>query len=124
MAKAKRVVVIDPIARTVWEATVESLKDMQVLVGGLIERCCILPNGDELYANEEIMLNGPRHFFTLEDTDMVFPIAGKAFLIGSVTPTGNNRSAISNVDNIRAKVVWHTQRQALALVQSLEEESE
>lgn len=103
MKKPKRVVVIDPSKNEVYEAEVTSLKDMRAIVGGLIERAIILENGDELYVNEEGLFDSTlRPFFIDGGINQAF--VGTAYIIGSVTPTGDNRAAASKVEEIRKKV--------------------
>lgn len=101
--KTKRVLVIDPEARTVTEAEVTDLRSMQLIVRGLIERALIFENGDELYVNEEGLFHTPNYFFEVKG----FPVAlcGRAYVIGSVTPSGNNRASTKfSVDELKKEI--------------------
>jgi hypothetical protein len=102
MAKAKRVIHVNAQEKTIKETSVSTLEEMQALVGGLIERVCILENGDEVYANEEGLLGSePKSWFRIDSYPR--PIAGSAYVIGSVTASGNNRPCKSTVDDIKAQ---------------------
>lgn len=100
--KPKRVIHINATERTIKETSVSSLEDCQKLVGGLIERVCILPNGDEVYANEEGLLGDLSNQQWIGVDSQPRPIAGSAYVIGSVTASGNNRPCKSTVNDIKA----------------------
>ena len=100
--KQKRVIFIDTANRTVSETTVATLDDMQKLVGGLIERATVLENGDELYVNEEGFFDSNPQLFFIDGAHQWF--AGNAYIIGSVTDSGNNRPAKSTIGEIVKKV--------------------
>jgi len=103
----RKVVVVDPAARSIVNSVVSSLEDAQAIVGGLIERICTLPNGDEVYANEEALFNSELVPFLLVFEDVPpIKIVGPAYIIGSVTDSGNNRDVSSTVDKIRKCVVF------------------
>lgn len=100
--KSKRVLFINSEKREITETTVSCLEDMQKLVGGYIERAHIFENGDEVYVNEEGLLLAMNFFFRIRDGHQ--PFAGNAYVIGQVTPSGNNRSAITTVEELRKQL--------------------
>lgn len=100
----KRVLHIDTMNKRIVETHVESLEDCQALVGGLIERGHILPNGDEVYVNEEGLLGEPRDFFKIARAYQ--PFAGNGYIIGSVTEDGDNRSAVTTIEQAVNLVVF------------------
>lgn len=101
--KPKRVLLIDPAARTVTEATVSRLEDMQKIVGGRIERARICECGHEVYVNEEGLFNDELVPFMIDGAG---PFVGPAFVIGPVTPTGDNRPATLSVEEVRKMIRW------------------
>lgn len=96
--KKKRVLIINAKDKNITEGEVSSLKDCQAIVGGRIERGHILDNGDEVYVNEEGLLSSEEYFFWIKGAHQ--PFAGNGYIIGSVTPTGNNRSATSEIKDL------------------------
>lgn len=102
--KPKRVIHINSVTQTISETTVECLKDCQNLVGGYIERGLILANGDELYVDEEGLLKNCEFWFSIIGHPR--PFAGNAYIIGSVTASGNNRPAISELAEIKKRVTF------------------
>lgn len=102
MANPKRVIHVDATNRTIRETTVTSLEDCQALVGGLIERVCILKNGDEVYANEEGLLGASEEIKWVGIDSHPRPVAGSMYIIGSVTASGANRPCKSTTDEIKA----------------------
>lgn len=104
--KPKRVVIINSEDRVFLEAQVSSLDDMQKIVGGLIERAFILPNGDEIYVNEEGLLSQPTDFFSVRGAPE--PFAGNAYVIGEVDDVGDNNGARSTLGDIKRLVRFMT----------------
>lgn len=100
----KRVIMINAELQIITEGVVIGLSGMQKLVGGYIERAHIFENGDELYVNEEGLLQNTNHFFVVEGFHQ--PFAGNAYVIGPVTANGNNRGAVSTVEEIKALVTF------------------
>ena len=87
--KSRRVIVIDPKEKSITEASVKNLADMQAIVGGRIERALTLPTGDEIYVNEEGLFTDALYAFRVPglETGTYF---GKAYVIGGVTNSGDN----------------------------------
>lgn len=100
--KPKRVIVINTELKQVYEAHVCGLKDMQKIVGGLIERAMILDNGDEIYVNEEGLFDQSLKPFVIDGNVFI----GNAYIIGSVTSSGGNRPAASSVDDIYRQITF------------------
>lgn len=77
-----RTIVIDPKARTVTEREVPNgLEEWQAIVGGNIEQVVILPNGDEIYADENgRMHGGTYHWWGLRGQPLA--LTGSAFIVG------------------------------------------
>ncbi len=69
--------------------TVTTLEDMQKLVGGLICLAWILPNGDELYVNDEGLLRDEIEFFRITYMGSSQTFAGDGFISGPVDKDGN-----------------------------------
>jgi hypothetical protein len=102
--KTKRVLHINVENETITETTISCLEDMQALVGGLIERAAVFPNGDELYVNEEGLLEENPRWFMVKGGHQ--PYAGNGFIIGGPDSRGNNQPAISTVDQFKNNIVW------------------
>lgn len=103
--KNKRVLIIDAANREIREGAVSTLEDCQALVGGLIERGIILENGDEVYINEEGLLDDTQeNFFRVEGAEAHRPFAGNGYIIGEVTSSGDNRPAASSISDMRKRV--------------------
>lgn len=102
--KQKRVVVIDTQNRKIYESEISTLKDMQKIVSGYVERGFTLENGDEVYVNEDGLNDETLKAFYIEGAHQ--PFAGNAFVIGKVTSSGNNRAAQSSVKEVINRVRW------------------
>lgn len=97
MGVDKRVIAIYTDSQKVEAMTVTRLEDMQEIVGGNIERACILDNGDEVYVNDEGLFQEPLHFFTINGAG---PFAGNAYVIGKVDSRGYNTHVASTEEEI------------------------
>lgn len=100
--KPKRVVIIDTKNMEIREGEVTDLKSMQAIVGGYIERAHITEDGHEVYVNEEGLFDNSLMPFVFEGAHQ--PFVGNAYIIGSVTDTGNNRPATMGVDEAKRMV--------------------
>jgi hypothetical protein len=75
------VVVIDAEKKEVRIESIDNkLEAMQGIVGGLIERAWVLSNGDDLYVNEEGLLNGSKSGFVMDHAPQ--PYMGSGFIVG------------------------------------------
>lgn len=102
--KQKKVIFINTKERTVEERMVSELEEMQALVGGYIERAHIFKNGDEVYVNEEGLFdNSLSPFFMV---GCPHPYVGNGYIIGKVTPSGNNRSVKMTLEEVKKLVVF------------------
>lgn len=99
----QRVIFIDAASGAFLETKVYSLEDMQSLVGGLIECACRLPNGDEIYVNEEGLFNGYLRGFTVDGNDTE-PFVGNGFVIGSPDELGEHTDAESTIRYVMDRV--------------------
>lgn len=103
-----RAIFINSETRTVTEGEIDAtatLRGMQKAVGGLIERGASFANGDELYVNEEGLLNAPQFFF---DIGAHQPFAGNAIIVNANRRSGATTAAKSSVEEIRQRVVFLT----------------
>jgi hypothetical protein len=110
-----RAIVIDSMMQTVKEATLskeDTLTQMQTLVGGYIERATQLPNGDDVFVNEEGLLRSPRHFFTIVGGHQ--PYAGNAVILNS-DEEGDSAPAKSDLVYITTSVKFLTLEEVRAL---------
>lgn len=100
-----KVIHISATEQTVTETFVESLEDCQKLVGGYIERVCVLENGDELYADEDGLQKDPEYFFSIA-TLGGFPVfvAGDGYVIGPTDENGDNSDVQYSANAIRSMV--------------------
>lgn len=101
---AKRAIHIDAEARTVTETTVDTLEDLQKLVGGWIEFACELPSDDVVFVNEEGLLGEPKHFFYIDGSPQ--PYAGSGVVLGPCDGDGEETAATSDVDELRSRVTF------------------
>jgi hypothetical protein len=106
MRKKLRVLIINSEDRTITEGEISSLQDAQAIVGGYIERATTFANGDELYVNEEGLLNSPQFFFNILGGHQ--PFAGNAYIIGAVDGEGENLGAVTKVDEAKYWVQFIT----------------
>lgn len=107
-----RVIVIDAKAREVREAEVDGkLESLQAIVGGWIE-LVRFSEYDDLYVNEEGLINGTREFFLYEG---FHPLAGSGVLIGNDCDGGQKSTDLS-VEEVREKVGFLTVEEVRNLV--------
>ena len=102
-----RAIAIDPKLRTVKEVHIRhdangSLADMQAAVGGLIELATTLPNGDDVFVNDEGLFLY-RDFFVIDGAHQ--PFAGPAIVLNH-TPFGSSRPVRSTVADITNLITW------------------
>lgn len=81
-----RVIIINPQDCTISEGSVETLADMQKIVGGLIEPVA-LPCGHEVYVNEEGLFE--ETFFMPFRILGAPTLVGPAFIAGGVDDNGD-----------------------------------
>lgn len=99
-----RVIHVNAKTREILETEVETLEDMQALVGGYIERAETLDNGDDVFVNEEGLFEGYDFGFSIGPRLFV----GNGFVIGPVDDEGNSTSAKSTVDGVLDSVQFQT----------------
>jgi len=101
----RRVVHINAEAGSVGVAPVACLGDMQKLVGGLIELVTELPNGDEVWANEEALLIDGLRSFTLDVPGRhALRLYGNAYVIGRCYADAESTDALSTSESVRQAV--------------------
>ncbi len=98
-----RTIIIDSEKREIRIAFVKGLEEMQAIVGGPIERACVLENNDEVYVNEEGLFGSPQHFFFIHG---IMPFAGNGFIIGKTNDKGDNLDFKSSLEQIGDAVVF------------------
>lgn len=97
--KTRKVLFIDARQRTIVETTIDSLEDMQKLVGGLIERAYEFDDGNEIYVNEEGLFDSSLNFgFFVQGGHQVY--IGNGFLIGPPTKRGNLTDCTMSVNDL------------------------
>lgn len=97
----KRMIVIDVHKKEVREQFVhekDSLKAMQDIVGGYIERAWTASRDIDLYVDEEGMLKEPTKFFRLDGCTQ--PYAGNGVICGGKFAKN------ATLDEVRAKVAF------------------
>ncbi len=99
--KKIKVIIINATERTITEGVVTGLESCQKIVGGLIAVATELPNGDEVFVNDEGLLNGPQAFF---DIGAHQEFAGDGYVIGPCNRNGYSTDVRSTVEEIKAKV--------------------
>jgi hypothetical protein len=108
-----KAILIDSANRTISEGTIgtgrAALKDMQAVVGGLIQIAHEWPNGDVLYVDEEGMFKPQSHFFRFQGYDQ--PLAGNGLIIGS-DDGGSNADVKLTVAEITPLVTFLNRAQA------------
>ena len=98
----RRVVHINAETGSVAVAPVACLGDMQKLVGGLIEMVTELPNGDEVWANEEaLLIDGLRAFSLDVPGRHALWLYGNAYVIGRCDADGESTDALSSPQSIQ-----------------------
>lgn len=106
----KRVIVISGKNKACIEWDVETLADMQKIVGGRIEPVCLLPNGDEVYANEEANFDEDKRGFIIvamvRGSVGMVRVLGNAFVIGAIDEKGDSTSAISSFETVVQSVIF------------------
>ena len=101
----RRAVHINAEMGSVAVAPVACLGDMQKLVGGLIEMVTELPNGDEVWANEEaLFINGLRSFTLDVPGRHALWLYGNAYVIGRCDDDGESTDALSTAESVRQAV--------------------
>jgi hypothetical protein len=103
-----KIIIIDADMRDIYEKTIGTddsekvLEAMQDAVGGLIERAGELENGDDVYVNEEGLINGTVNCFQMPGVGQG-AFAGSAIVVGH-DGDGNTVEAKSTKGEIRKKV--------------------
>lgn len=82
-----KILVIDSINRQVRPFVVNSYKDMQQIVGGIIERAVTLTTRDDIFVDEEGMFKAYRYGFVIKGAHQ--PFIGNGFVIGEANCEGN-----------------------------------
>lgn len=103
--KPRRIIIIDAQEKILHEATVTDLKDMQKIVGGYICLACSLPNGDEIYVNDEGLLSDPKFFFYPEGAHQPFALNG--FIIGGPDSEGELTDAKIKLEEAKAMIEFY-----------------
>ena len=84
---------------------ISTLQKMQAIVGGYIERALTLPNGDEIYVNEEGLFTQPCKWFAIPGHQ---PFAGNGVIVAS-DHLGDTISAVSSLSELRRKIHFFDQ---------------
>ena len=98
--------------RTVLEVEIDSLDDMQKLIGGYIEAAYQWENGDVLYVDEEGLLKVQDYFFALPEERPDQPFAGNGVLVGREEEGPQFAGGYTThppaitADELKAKIVW------------------
>lgn len=119
MSKQYRTLAINAETREVKEVKAGTLKEFQALVGGYIARGLELPNGDEVFVNDEGLLGSPEHFFYIDGAAQ--PFAGNAYVTGATTRAGNSSDAKSEIKAVFDSITWLTRADLPGLLVSLRE---
>lgn len=93
--KELKVIVIDVEKKEFRESPVSTLEDMQKIVGGYICLAGRLPNGDEIYVDDDGRLKAQIGGFIT--TGMRMPMVGNGFIIGAVDDDGENTDVEATV---------------------------
>jgi len=113
MSDQKRVTAfkIDAKAQLIIPVTISCLTEMQECVGGYIERAGTLPNGDDVYVDEEGLLKlgqkGIFEGFTFKDAFQDW-YAGNGLIIGADPLTGENQDAESTLAQLSEWVTFRS----------------
>lgn len=117
--KRFRTLSINATTREVKEVQAGTLKEFQALVGGYIARGHELPNGDEVFVNDEGLLGAPEAFFYIEGAAQ--PFAGNAYVTGATTKAGNSSHAKSDLGEVFRSIRWLTRSDLPGLLVELRE---
>lgn len=101
-----RALKIDSDKREVTEIDVNSLKDLQQAVGGLITYAHHLDNGDAIFVDDEGLFKSPEHFFMVKGTPQ--PFAGNGVVVGPTDTQGEETPAKSTVKGVRKLITFMT----------------
>lgn len=99
-----RAIFINVTKREISEVVLDDtiiLKELQRYVGGYIERALELPNGDDLFVDEEGLLKSPEYFFMHEAGHQ--PFAGNGIIVGH-DKEGETIAARSTLVDVIGKV--------------------
>lgn len=117
--KPVKAILIDSKKREVRAITLtdsDRLKELQSLVGGLIERGVVDMLGEDcLYINETGLINGTTEFFCIQGAYQ--PYAGNGVIVGTM-PNGDDTDPVSSVEYIQS-IVKFTDGHTLALALKL-----
>ena len=108
----RRALFIDAPRRTVTEIEIDSVDDMQKLIGGYLEVAAIWPNGDTLYVDEEGLLKVQDYFFGIPSIRPDQPFAGNGVLVGreeegpQFAGGYTTHPPVITLDELRALIVW------------------
>lgn len=94
----KKAYLIDAAARQITEVTWETTDDLSKFVGGYIELCCVLPNGDTIYVDEEGLLKAGQRYFTIVALRPDQPFSGNGVMVGREAEGDQYPEGFTNLD--------------------------
>jgi len=95
---------IAPDNRRIEETTVDTLADIQALIGfDTLEIDQIGDSGDRLYFDEECFLRGADGRFQI---DSLIPVSGKGVITGPVDAGAVTADAVIGIDELRERIKY------------------
>ena len=116
-----RAILIDAWENDVREVTIideaSILQQMYELIGCSTVECVHLPNGDDLWVDEEglFFLTHNSRFFTYKD---VMPIHGRGIILGLDRKTGESKSTKLTLEDVTDSVHFYSLNDVRELVKS------
>lgn len=99
-----RAILIDPFLQLITEVQLaDDIADYYRLIG--CERFAVaaeLPNGDDIFVDDEGLLKGPTAFFGVSLPDYPFPFAGRGLVVGK----GQEGEALDAVSSLSEIATW------------------
>ncbi|MBL1433943.1 MAG: hypothetical protein COB94_010980 [Gammaproteobacteria bacterium] len=97
---------ITPATESIDIVDISSIEDIKTIIGfDTIDSDEIGPDGDRLYFDEECFIRGDAASGRFQ-VDKVAPVAGKGMIVGSTDGGDTFQDIASNVDEIRARLVY------------------
>ena len=113
---------IDTKNRDVKEVEYETYRDIQALVGSPFCIAMTFENGDVLFVDDEGLINGTEHFFTITGGHQ--PFAGSGLIVGAEETNEEGEEITKDPETslswVKGNVQYHLKSDLIALLQNQE----
>jgi len=110
-----RIIIINPETQTIEEANIRyTLKNLQAIVGGLIQSGHMFSPTEEVYVNEEGLFGDRSYWFHIKGAHQ--PFVGKGFIVGIDSEKADFVSTKMTVAKVRSLVSFLDNKNGTVLI--------